>query len=307
MKQGEKGGLAVSAAKLTALRDNIFEPAHRAITDWQDFPWHRDRRLQVQADKVQSSQALAIDVFGAIKTACEESRNTVLDAIARMAGLPAGGPWEVELEWSDPNNLLRERRRTQVDALAVGQHAIMVIECKFTETGGSCSQTNRINTGPAAGQRQCNGRYELQTHPVSGAVAHCALSAKGIRYWDVIPRIFDLDPVGAYAPCPFKGEAFQWMRNIVLAEELGRDQAKAARCIIAYAEGGGFPTEEKIMNLDWLPAFIGGARAPFAISFQQIAGIAREADGDSRWADLAAWIARKVALVRRNPPVLQDC
>jgi hypothetical protein len=289
---------AISPEKLAALRGNIFAAAHAAIADWHVFPWHRDMRGHVQADKPHSSQALAIDVFGAI--GASNARDAILDTLAIEAGLPPGGPWNIELEWTDAQRLLREPRPTQVDALAVGAHAIMVIECKFTEPGGSCSQTRRIQTGPGAGQPQCSGRYELQVNPRSNAQAHCALSGKGIRYWDVIPAIFDLDAATAYAPCPFKGETFQWMRNLALAHELGRNQRKAAACVVAYASGGDFPTETKADNLAWLPPLADGARGPVMASYQRIVELAAETDGDPCWGRLADWIARKVELARRR-------
>lgn len=287
----------LSASKLAALRQNIFPLAHGAITDWQAFDWHRDQRGEPQADKVQSSQALAIDVFGAIKAAPDQSRDAILDSMASLAALPPGGPWHVELEWRDPANLLCEPRQTQVDAIACGARAIMVIECKFTETGGSCSQTSKLTSGPAKGLRQCNGRYELQTHPVSDVEAPCTLSGKGIRYWDVIPRVFALDASVTHAPCPFSGETFQWMRNMVLASELGRTSGKAARCLIAYAAGSGFPTEAKAADLQWLPTPATGAAPPFAISYQQLTQLAAAVDGAPTWHALSQWIDRKVATV----------
>ncbi len=288
----------LSASKLASIRRNVFPPAHDAIADWYAFDWHRDQRGEPQADKVQSSQALAIDVFGAIGAAPCQARDAILDALASLAGLPPGGPWRIELEWRDPANLLREPRQTQVDAIAVGANTIMVIECKFTETGGCCSQTNKVPKGPAKGLRQCNGRYELQTHPVSGVAASCTLSGKGIRYWYVIPQIFDLDPIATHDPCPFSGQAFQWMRNMVLASELGRTSGKAARCLIAYAAGGGFATEAKASDMRWLPPSAAGATSPFAVSYQQVARLAAEVDGALTWKELSRWIGRKVETVR---------
>jgi hypothetical protein len=45
------------------------------------------------------------------------------------------------------------------------------------------------------------------------------LTAKGIRYWDVIPRVFDYDADASYIECPFAGPWFQWMRNLTLCHE----------------------------------------------------------------------------------------
>ena len=286
------------AEKLSALRRNIFGPGQAAIADWHRFPWHHDQRGEVQSDKVQSSQALAIDVFGTIKASSDASRDAVMDAIACSAGLSVGGPWQVDLEWCDPQNLLREPTPTQVDVLVESPRTILVIECKFTEAPGSCSQTARMRSGRAIGQRQCNGRYEPQSHPATGVTSHCVLSGKRIRYWDVIPDVFALDPLQVYDPCPFARGAYQWMRNMVLAAELGRTSGKASRCMIAFAAGGNFPTEKKIRNSNWLPPLRTDRLAPFAMSFQQIAELAAQVDGDIRWTDLSHWVDSKLDAVR---------
>lgn len=284
--------------KLGAIRDNLFPAAHAAIRDWDGFDWHRDLRGEPQADKVQSSQALAIDVFGTIAAAPAGSRDAILDALARRAGLPAGGPWRIELEWRDPDNLLAEPRPTQVDAIAFGADAIMVIECKFTEKGGPCSQTGKLTKGPAKGSRQCDGRYAPQVHPVTGIAASCTLSGKGIRYWDHIPGVFALDPAATHEPCPFAGENFQWMRNLVLADVLGRHHGRMARCLIAHAAGGGFATETKALGPAWLPDFAEGALPPVPVSFQQLVQLAAEVDPSPTWPSLATWVDRKVQVVR---------
>lgn len=288
----------VSEGKLAAIRQNLFPSAHAAIADWHAFDWHCDKRGVPQADKVQSSQALAIDVFGTIAAAPANARDAILDVLALRAGLKPGGPWRIALEWCDPANLLREPRQTQVDAIAFGAFSIMVIECKFTEPGGSCSQTKRLKKGPGSGLRQCDGRYAMQAHPVSGISSSCALSGKGIRYWDAIPRVFALDPHTIHDPCPFRGETFQWMRNMVLADELGRHADKMARCLIAYADEGGFPAEAKARDLSWLPPLAATGSPPFAVSYQQLARLAADVDPAPTWATLSQWIDRKVNAVR---------
>jgi hypothetical protein len=98
---------------LEEIKRNLFPGAHAAICDWNTFPWHLDRYGNIDTHKKQSSQALAIDVFGTIKVSGERDR--VLGALARKCGLPADGPWSVTLEWTDPDNLLKEPRPTQVD------------------------------------------------------------------------------------------------------------------------------------------------------------------------------------------------
>lgn len=177
-----------------AIRADLFPAAHASITDWETFPKHRDSRGAIHSHKPHSSQALAIDVFGTLGAVHEEHRTRVCDVLAAAAGLSPGGPWQVELEWCDPANHLAAKRATQVDALLVGAHAIIVAECKFTEPGGGCSQTKRTPKGRGAGLPQCNGRYVPQVNPGNGVAASCALTGKGIRYWEVIPRGCGLSP-----------------------------------------------------------------------------------------------------------------
>ena len=55
--------------------------------------------------------------------------------------LPIEGDWSVDLEWTDPENCMKEWRRTQVDAVACNNKTVIFFECKFTERdGGGCSQ-----------------------------------------------------------------------------------------------------------------------------------------------------------------------
>jgi hypothetical protein len=132
-----------------AIKANLFPAAHAAIEDWHNFPWHKSRSGAVDTHQANSSQALAIDVFGTIKGS--KDRNQILSALAMKCGVPTDGRWELELEWVDTDNLLREPKQTQVDAIALGQSAVLLIECKFTETGGTCSQSEPIRKGPHRG------------------------------------------------------------------------------------------------------------------------------------------------------------
>jgi hypothetical protein len=140
------------------IKANLFPASHAAIRDWHKFPWHKYKG-QIQADKPGSSQALAIDVFGTIKVSKE--RDHILGELARRCGAPSDGPRTLELEWIDPDNLLCESKTspTQVDAIAFGQRALLVIECKFTEPSGACSQPTPIEEGLHKGWRQCSGDY----------------------------------------------------------------------------------------------------------------------------------------------------
>src|SRR5262249_48902661 len=119
---------------------------------------------------------------------------------------------------------------TQVDWAAASRSAVILIECKFTETGGPCSQPNGRTP-------QCNGRYAKQTNPHTNTEARCALSGKGIRYWDHIHHLYE----GVRADvdrndCPFRGPDYQWMRNSALARSI-RLAGRSARVIAAYVDG----------------------------------------------------------------------
>ncbi|ASY66356.1 Mobile element protein (plasmid) [Sinorhizobium sojae CCBAU 05684] len=277
---------------LTAVRENLFPASHAAIGDWLTFPWHRDSANRIQAHKPHSSQAIAIDVFGTLKMSIDRDR--VLDAIARQVGVAPGGPWSITLEWTDADRHLGEPRPTQVDALAVGSKAALVIECKFTEPGGKCSQT----TVSRSGQPQCNGSYVDQVNPKSGVGSRCALAGKRIRYWDYIPKVFALDPAEDYAPCPFAGDAYQWMRNAVLAAAIGEHRELQAAAVAAFADHPSFPTARKAKLGLIDPRYSSGKAAVTPISYQGVIEIARRVGLDQQlWADLSAWVDKKIAKV----------
>jgi hypothetical protein len=277
--------------ELVKVRQNIFTAAHTAIGDWPSFPWHVDQAGRIQAWKSHSSQALAIDVFGTLRHST--GRDAIVGELARRVRLPPEGPWAVRLEWTDPDNLLCEPRPTQVDVLLESDNATIVVECKFTEPGGSCSQTRKLKSGKGAGLPQCNGRYEMQTNPRSEAVARCALTAKGIRYWAVAAEVLELDADASYAPCPFKGEAYQWMRNLALAHELARTRSNPSGFVVAYADGP-FVTATHIERLGGLPSSRPIAPRIATVSYQAIVQLGRERDASGPWEALEGWVDRKI-------------
>ncbi|OWO95829.1 hypothetical protein B5E41_08390 [Rhizobium esperanzae] len=283
-----------------AVRENLFPASHGAIEEWETFPWHRDRTNRIQAHKAHSSQAIAIDVFGTIKMSTDRDR--IFDAIASTIGVAPGGPWAITLEWTDSHRLLGEPRPTQVDALAVGSKAALVIECKFTEPGGQCSQTALLRSG----ERQCNGSYIEQINPGNGLRARCALTGKGIRYWEYIPEVFALDAAVDHTPCPFKTDAYQWMRNAVLAAAFSRQYGLQAAALAAFADHPSFPTARKAKR-GLIDSGLGGRAAVTPISYQQIIAIACHVGLDQElWNDLSAWIDRKIAMAALRRSVFQE-
>lgn len=85
-------------------------------------------------------------------------------------------------------------------------------------------------------------------------------SGKGILYWDLIPEVFALDAEADYLPCPFAGDAYQWMRNAVLALALRKHWHIQTAAIAAFAEHPTFQTARKAARgLVVLPLHGGGA------------------------------------------------
>src|SRR5690606_3679364 len=108
-----------------------------------------------------------------------------------------------------------EKKSTQIDILMKSKNIVLFIESKFTEKdGGGCSQIrNTVN-----GIYQCNGKYEEQINPKNNIKSKCALSGKGINYWNFIDELTNYSKEKDYNPCPFKKGEYQWMRNICFAE-----------------------------------------------------------------------------------------
>jgi len=289
------------------LKANIFPAAHAAVELVDGFPWHTDSNNICDSWKKHSSQALAIDVFGTIKQS--PLRDMLMDAIASKLGLPSGGPWEVNLEWLDPFNHMKEKRRTQVDVMARNSHSLIFFECKFTEQdGGSCSQPKPLPDGKHKGKHQCNGNYEEQANPVNGKIAKCALTAKGIRYWDIIPKVLNYQPTADYRPCPFRGPWFQWMRNLTACSEVARNYGVKPAFVLVYADGDELPMAEKIKSPAWAE-FISSLNKERIIfyhtSFQALVWTLQTAvvfheRPQALWIELDKWVEEKIQAVCRG-------
>ncbi len=254
---------------------------------WGKFPWHR------YADRPNSSQALALSVFGTIAT--HTRQDDIIGAIAATIGLPSAGPWTLHPEWKDPDALLNEPTPTQIDAYARSPYAALVIEAKFTEALGSCSQVD-----PKL--QQCNGRYETQTNPVNGMSGRCALTAKNIAYWRYIPTLFDRAHNVDHAPCPFAGSNYQLMRNAVLAEALRQRHKIAAAVILAYPDHAGIHTVEWLKEKEGFLSVRAMAhdidRWFRPLSYQRIIDIAGEAAPGEEWSSLAGWVSARIAMAQ---------
>jgi hypothetical protein len=141
----------------------------------------------------------------------------------------------------------------------------------------------------------------LQVNPANGHQARCALSAKRIGYWDVIPEVFGYDASLDYAPCPFAGPWFQWMRNLVTSAAVGQAQGLRPAFVVVYADGPGLPMPARIHSAEWrwLEARVDPAAVTFrSVSYQTILALAQtSAPADQVWRELSAWVARKITSV----------
>ena len=281
----------------TRLERNIFPSAHQACVPWDTFPWHTGRGGAIDTHVPHSSQALAIDVFGTIKTSAD--CDAILDALATNLGVPAGRPWDITLEWRARPSLLNEPRPTQVDVYAENPHSVIMFECKFTEQdGGVCSQTVRRN-----GATPCNGNYAQQARRVIDLTSRCALSEKDIQYWDIIPKVFHLDAHIDYHPCPFAGPAYQWMRTLVVAYKVARQKNKQPAVVIVYADCPGLPMTQKVRSKEWaqFARTVKQDQVPLHVrSYQEILMLAQETirhgSGEQTvWKELEEWVNKKIS------------
>ena len=292
----------MNQATRTRLERNIFHAAHQACEPWDTFPWHTGRGGAIDTHVAHSSQALAIDVFGTIKTSAD--RDTILDAIAQTIGLPTGGPWAMSLEWVPRPSLLNEPRPTQVDVYAENPQSVILFECQFTEQdGGPCSQTVKRN-----GSIPCNGNYVQPINERSDRTRRCALTEKGIQYWDIIPKVFHLDAQTDYQPCPFAGPTYQWMRNLVVAYKVARQKNKQPAVVIVYANSPGLPMAQKVRSQAWAQ-FAGTVKqdqVPLHVrSYQEILTLAQETtrkgnEQQTVWMELDEWVHKKISTLNAD-------
>lgn len=281
------------------IRANLFEGAQYVLAELPGKVWHRDKTKSVTAHRSHSSQALALDVFGTI--ARLDSRDAIVNAWARALNVPNFGTVTIEPEALIPRATLGEPKSTQIDIAINGTEASALIECKFTEAdGGSCSQVLKRKLRNASPAAQCNGSYSRQLNPLTGRTPSCALSAKGIRYWDHVPSVLSIRSDIDHHPCPFAGGTYQWMRNLVSAHALSTETQLPYTFIIVYADGP-FAVPLKLKSNAWKDFVLSvtGIVPLRTISYQELLEQAKsEVSGRDLAAieRLAVWVDRKIAV-----------
>ena len=117
---------------------------------------------------------------------------------------------------------------------------------------------------------------------------------------------FALDPAVDHTPCPFKGEAYQWMRNAVLAAAIGQHRDLHAIALAAFANHPSFPTARKAKR-GLVDPSLAGQLAITAISYQQIIAIARNVGLDQKlWNGLCAWVDHKIVEAASQRVAVQE-
>jgi len=151
-----------------------------------------------------SSQALAVSVFG---TMIYRGDLPLLTTALDDRGCPLLPDFELdgEPEFDYKVVTLNERRPTQVDLFLPGKDGRVAIECKLWESElGACSQVPKA----------CNGDYSRQPRRMPGH--RCALTEKGIAYWEYIPQLFHWRSDIDHKPCPL-WKPYQLVRNVIAA------------------------------------------------------------------------------------------
>ena len=272
---------------------NIFPESISSISNFDTFPWHTDSNKNIDSYKVQSSQALMIDVFGYLSV-CKDK-----DKIINTAFNLEDSNWIINFEYTN-EQLLNEKKSTQIDVMIEGNKNIILIECKFTENdGGTCSQTKRIER---FNKKQCTGNYQQQTNPVNGVTSHCSLSGKNISYWEYIPKIYDFSNQNDYLPCPFKGGHYQWMRNLCFAYSMQKSMNKNTMSYICYDDADFCPMKKKFDN-HYLLSINKHVKTEFKfniVTYQKIieTGIMISKE-NSIWILLQNWVSTKEEKVRQ--------
>lgn len=233
----------IDTETIKRIKSNLFYRSINSIIDYGKFDWHKGQNKKIDTDKINSSQALAIDFWGCIITS--PFKNQLINLIFNKNEKN----WEVNFEYSDKSLLSETRAATQIDILIKNDNYVMVVESKFTEKdGGSCSQVNKTKKGLF----QCNGNYEEQVNPINNIKAKCALIGKGIKYWDYINELTFFSDRNDYKPCPFKKGEYQWMRNICFAEAYAKKNSVKAESYLVYLKSVKCPISKKVNNDTYL-------------------------------------------------------
>ena len=102
--------------------------------------------------------------------------------------------------------------QTSVDVMFV-QGCRVAVECKLTEDDvGCCSRPNLKTDDPQYLTNFCDGTYTFQMNRAE----RCALTSKGIRYWEFVPQLTSWPADLNQSPCPLH-RTYQILRSLLAA------------------------------------------------------------------------------------------
>jgi hypothetical protein len=184
------------------------DPTQAAAVRSMIEPWKRHKWFR----SMKSSQALTLTVFGNLKLC---GHTDVLATVKSDGnGGPAFGPGpiaadDVVLEYQA--RLPGERTSTSVDVLIRGTSTVCV-ECKLSEAEvGPCSRP-AVQADRAG---HCDG-----VNPLRAAGLECALARRGLKYWDNMSELVQIEKWKARDGCPVR-VPYQLVRNIMAARASG--------------------------------------------------------------------------------------
>ena len=177
---------------------------------------------------MKSSQALTQSVFGALAAT---GHLTALGALTAECGRSAftETPNQLDMTLEQDVNWLGEPRPTSIDVCFESPQYRIAVECKLSESVfGTCSRPRLPRDNPF----RCNGTYTVQR----GRRDRCALTERGVRYWQHAPAVFTWNPDIDHSPCPL-ARTYQLVRN-VLAATVRQDRVETAsgHALIIYDE-----------------------------------------------------------------------
>jgi len=276
---------------INEVKSNLFSRSKESIENYEEFLWHKKANLK------NSSQVLAIDFWGCIKT------SNYKDEIINLIFNKNESDWDICFEYEN-KSLLAEPKSTQIDILLESKGNIaLFIESKFTEKdGGKCSQTQKRTDSTHKGLVQCSGNYEEQINPVNKKECNCSLTGKGIKYWEYIDKLTEFKKEETYRPCPIRGGEYQWIRNICFAEAYSENNNVKTETYLAYLDSAKCPMAIKVKDNNYLGSLKGKLNnndAFLPISYYELLDKiighfeARDNDEKQVFFELKNWIKQK--------------
>ena len=162
-----------------------------------------------------------------------------------------------------------------------------------------------------SGSKQCNGNYETQTNPVNCIKSKCALTGKGILYWDYIDTLTNLKKNLDNSPCPFQKSEYQWIINICFAEAYAKHKSIESNCFLVYYESEKSPISKKVKKNDYLANLkenLKNSESFKPLSYnnllEQTISYLDSIDKEEKqiWMELRSWMEEKERKLQKNNP-----